>query len=128
MRYKVLVESDWAGGFVPYYNDICTVTVKDNQLVGPDPSPYPYCLFPDEDLLPDGCQCYNTADGIIFDDCGYNGFNYWYYVPETHIMFNLDILYHLQKLGAGPKNTALAKLAQKHARKIVKSAAKRATK
>jgi len=128
MRYKVLVESDWSGGFVPYFDDSCIVTVKDKQLVGPDPSPYPYCLFPDEDLLPDGCQCYNTKDGIIFDDCGYNGFDYWYYVPETHIMFNLDILYNLQELDAGPKNDALAKLAQKHASKSFRRAARRATK
>jgi hypothetical protein len=123
MRYKVLVESDFSD-IAPYYEDDCTVTVKDNQLVGPDPYPYPYCLVPDEDLTPDGCQCYKTADGIIFDDCGAAGYDFWYYIPETHIMFNLDILYNLQELGASKKINTLARLAHKRASKQIKRAVK----
>lgn len=135
MRYKAIVKNYEGPGFVTFDTDECIVTLRGKQLVDPDVHPYPNCLFPEKNLLPKGYHCYKTPDGIVFDDYGASAVNFsgvydidfWYYVPETHVMFNIDILYSLfEHLEPGSNNKARLKLAHRVASTYIKRSVKKA--
>lgn len=103
MRYKILVKSNYTNMLVPHRGSRMRdriVTIENFQVVGPEPYPSPYGLLTNKPFtfsIPNGpvnetVNCYKTADDIVFNDCNSSGFELWYYVPEIHPLFNVDML------------------------------------
>ena len=129
MRYKAITENFEGPGLTTYYTDDCIVTLIGKKLVDTDIYPYPYCLVSGKNVSPKGYHCYKTPDGIVFDNYEADFIDFCYWVPETHIMFNIDILYSLFEYIEPVSNIkARLKLAHKGASKYIKRSVKQAKK
>jgi len=104
MRYKVLVNRNWSSGLIsPHKPGMVEVVGHGRDTSLPEclkGDTYPFIATTPDDALSlkhGGSKnfiCFELSNGIFSDDSGNFNFTRWVYIPETHPLFNVDILYN----------------------------------